>query len=95
MLNGDFTNCFAPNMRALHVALGDSGFQVEASKELSGAGFARATAIDNRIADKYRILDSRIHESPFDPSVPYYLDEEGAEHTLTGRRPDNQPNRKG
>jgi len=93
-LNGDFTNCFAPNMRALQVALGESGFQVEASKELPGAGFARATAIDDPIAEKYRILDSRIHKTPFDPSVPYYLDEEGAEHTLTGRRPDNQPDRK-
>jgi hypothetical protein len=90
-LNGDFTNCFAPNFRALHVALEEAQFRVEASQARPGAGFARAVAVNDELAEKYRVLDARIHETPFDPSVPYYLDEEGAKHDLTGRRPDNQP----
>ncbi len=90
-LNGDFTNCFAPNMTALKVALTEAQFAVESSKILPGAGFVRATAIDDALAAKYRALDGRIHETPFDPSVPYYLDEDGSVHDLTGRREDNQP----
>lgn len=89
-LNGDFTNCFAPNMCALKVALEEAQFSVESSKALPGAGFARAIAVENEMAAKYRVLDSRIEESPFDPAVPYFLDEDGSEHTLTGRRADNQ-----
>lgn len=90
VLNGDFTNCSAPNMTALKVALEEAQFRVENTKALPGAGFARATAVSDELAAKYRTLDGRLQESPFDPSVPYYLDEEGSEHTLTGRRPDNQ-----
>ena len=88
-LNGDFTNCFAPNMRALHVALAEAEFKVEASIARPGAGFVRAKAVTNALAAKYRVLDDRLHGSPFDPEVPYYLDEEGSVHDLTGRRQDN------
>ncbi len=88
-LNGDFTNCFAPNMRALHVALEEAEFKVEASISRPGAGFVRASAVTNALAAKYRVLDDRLHGSPFDPKVPYYLDEEGSVHDLTGRRDDN------
>ena len=90
-LNGDFTNCFAPNMCALEVALTEAQFAVESSKVMPGGGFVRATAADDELAAKYRRLDGRIHETPFDPSVPYYLDEEGSVHDLTGRRADNVP----
>jgi len=90
-LNGDFTNCFAPNMCALKVALEEAQFRVESTKALPGGGFARAVAVTDEMAAKYRVLDGRIEESPFDPAVPYYLDEEGSEHTLTGSRADNQP----
>ena len=88
-LNGDFTNCFAPNMCALEVALTEAQFSVESSKVLPGGGFVRATAVDNELAAKYHKLDGRIHETPFDPSVSYYLDEEGSVHDLTGRRENN------
>lgn len=89
VLNGDFTNSFAPNMCALRVALEEAQFRIISEEKLPGAGFARAEATDEPMAAKYRVLDGRLEETPFDPSVPYYLDEEGAEHTLTGRRPDN------
>jgi tRNA (mo5U34)-methyltransferase len=88
-LNGDYTNCFAPNLKALHVALEEAQFRIEGSTALPGAGFVRASAVTDPIAEKYQRLDTRIHESPLDPSVPYYLDEEGAIHDLTGRRPEN------
>jgi len=89
-LNGDFTNCFAPNMTALKVALTEAQFSVESSTALPGGGFVRAAAVDNRLAAKYRELDGRIHDTPFDPSVPYYLDEEGSVHDLTGRREEDR-----
>ena len=88
-LNGDFTNCFAPNMCALKAALSEAQFDVQSSIRLPGGGYARAVAVENQLAEKYRKLDGRLHETPFDPSTPYYLDEEGSEHTLTGRRADN------
>ncbi len=91
VLNGDFTNCFAPNMCALKAALSEAQFSVESSIALPGGGYVRATAADNELAAKYRKLDGRLQETPFDPSVPYYLDEEGSGHTLTGRRADNMP----
>jgi tRNA (mo5U34)-methyltransferase len=91
-LNGDLTNCFAPNMKALHVALEEAEFAVRTSVAKPGAGFARATAVRNDLAAKYRRLDGRIHDTPFDPTVPYYLDEGGAVHDLTGRREDNTTN---
>ena len=89
VLNGDFTNCFAPNMCALKAAMSDAQFSVESAISLPGGGYVRATASENELAAKYRKLDGRLQETPFDPSVPYYLDEEGSEHTLTGRRIDN------
>ncbi|HSL18217.1 MAG TPA: methyltransferase domain-containing protein [Methylomirabilota bacterium] len=85
-LNGDWTNCFAPNLRALQVALEEAEFAVEASIARPGGGFVRATAVADPMAAKYRDLDGRLCDTPFDPSVPYFLDEEGSVHDLTGRR---------
>lgn len=83
-LNGDHTNCSAPNRRALEVALQESQFRVESLRIVSMGGYARATAvIDERVA-KYQHLDGRLRDSAFDPQVPYFLDEEGAVHDVTG-----------
>jgi tRNA (mo5U34)-methyltransferase len=84
-LNGDSTNCFAPNLRGLEVALEESQFRVEESRALPGAGYARATAITDDQISKFQRLDGRLQGSSFDPSVPYFLDEEGAVHDVTGR----------
>src|SRR5436305_1872684 len=46
-LNGDFTNCFAPNARALAVALEESQFRVEGSRTVSMGGYVRATAVSD------------------------------------------------
>lgn len=74
-LGGDFTNCFAPNRRALEVALEEAQFRVEQFRIVTMGGYARATAIvDDRVA-KYQRLDSRLEKSAFDPSVPYFVDE--------------------
>lgn len=88
-LNGDFTNCFAPNRRALEVALEEAQFRVEDFKTVSMGGYARATAIVNERVAKYQRLDSRLEKTDFDPSVPYFLDEEGSVHTVTGRHSTN------
>lgn len=87
VLNGDFTNCFAPNRAALCAALGEARFRVEAVETVSMGGYARAVAVEDPLADKYRRLDGRLHTAPFDPSVPYFLEEEGAVHEITGRPP--------
>lgn len=84
-LNGDFTNCFAPNQRALEVALTEAQFRVDEVRVVSMGGYARATAIDDERVAKYQRLDDRLHTTPFDPGVPYFLDEEGAVHTVTPR----------
>jgi tRNA (mo5U34)-methyltransferase len=85
-LNGDFTNCFAPNRRALEAALQEAQFRVEDFRIVSMGGYARASAVsDSRVA-KYQRLDSRLETTPFDPAVPYFLDEEGAVHDVTGRK---------
>jgi len=84
-LNGDFTNCFAPNQRALEVALTEAQFRVDEVRIVSMGGYARATAIDDERFATYQRLDDRLHTTPFDPSVPYFLDEEGAVHTVTPR----------
>ena len=83
-LNGDFTNCFAPNMRALHVALEEAQFRVDAARIVSMGGYVRATAVDDARSAKYQRLDARLEQTPFDPSVPYFLDEEGTVHAVTG-----------
>ena len=85
-LNGDFTNCFAPNQRALHVALEEAQFQVKQSEVVSMGVYARAEAIFDERAAKYQRLDSRLESEPFDPSVPYFLDEPGSVQTVTPRR---------
>ena len=85
-LNGDFTNCFAPNRRALEVALEEAQFRVEQFRIVSMGGYARATAVVNERTAKYQKLDSRLEKSAFDPSVPYFLDEEGSVQTITGRK---------
>lgn len=85
-LNGDYTNCFAPNRRALEVALSEAQFRVDELRVVSMGGYARATAIVDARTAKYQKLDARLESSPFDPSVPYFLDEEGAVQTTTPRR---------
>jgi hypothetical protein len=84
-LNGDFTNCFAPNRRALEAALEEAQFRVDEMRIVSMGGYARASAIVDPRRAKYQQLDGRLHETPFDPSVPYFLDEEGSVHAVTGR----------
>jgi tRNA (mo5U34)-methyltransferase len=85
-LNGDFTNCFAPNRKALETALAEAQFRVEAQRTVSMGGYVRATAIQDERVAKYQRLDGRLETTPFDPSVPYFLDEEGAAPTITPRR---------
>lgn len=85
-LNGDYTNCFAPNRRGLEVALEEAQFRVDAFRIVSMGGYARATAIVDERAARYQRLDARLERTPFDPDVPYFLDEEGAVHDVTGRR---------
>ena len=85
-LNGDYTNCFAPNRRALEVALSEAQFTVEQLEVVSMGGYARATAIEDPIAAKYQKLDSRLELSEFDPGVPYFLDEDGSVHDVTPRK---------
>ena len=85
-LNGDFTNCFAPNRRALEVALSEAQFRVEALEVVSMGGYARAMAIEDATAAKYQKLDARLEQSEFDPSVPYFLDEDGSVHDVTPRK---------
>jgi tRNA (mo5U34)-methyltransferase len=87
-LNGDYTNCFAPNRAALVAALEESNFYVTDLKIVDMGGYARATAAHDRLAEKYQRLDGRLQKSPFDPSVPYFLDEEGSVHTVTGKKSD-------
>jgi len=83
-LNGDYTNCFAPNMMALRAALSEAGFDVTETKIVSMGGYVRATASSNEKIAKYQRLDARLEKTPFDPSVPYFLDEEGSVHSVTG-----------
>jgi tRNA (mo5U34)-methyltransferase len=85
-LNGDYTNCFAPNHRALVVALEEAQFQVAETRTVSMGGYARAIAIEDARTAKYQALDTRLETTPFDPSVPYFLDEEGSVHDVTPRR---------
>lgn len=85
-LNGDYTNAFAPNRRALEAALEEAQFRVDELRIVSMGGYARATAVvDERVA-KYQRLDSRLETTAFDPAVPYFLDEEGSVHNVTGRK---------
>jgi len=85
-LNGDFTNCFAPNRRALEAALTEAQFAVEELRVVSMGGYARARAVNDAMVEKYQRLDGRLETSPFDPAVPYFLDEEGTVHNVTPRR---------
>lgn len=86
-LNGDFTNCFAPNRQALIAALEEAQFRVEDATTVSMGGYARAVAISEPLTAKYQKLDTRLQKSPFDPTVPYFLDEEGSVHAVTGSKP--------
>jgi tRNA (mo5U34)-methyltransferase len=85
-LNGDFTNCFAPNRRALEAALEEAQFRVDDFSIVSMGGYARASAVSDSRVEKYQRLDSRLESTPFDPAVPYFLDEEGAVHNVTGKK---------
>ena len=85
-LNGDYTNCFAPNRRALEAALEEAQFRVDDFRVVSMGGYARASAVSDSRVEKYQRLDSRLETTPFDPAVPYFLDEEGAVHNVTGKK---------
>ncbi len=85
-LNGDYTNCFAPNMAALRAALTEAEFDVANTKIVSMGGYVRAIASNNPKAAKYQRLDGRLEKTPFDPDVPYFLDEEGSVHSITGKK---------
>ncbi|MGA7614455.1 MAG: hypothetical protein WBX15_04670 [Thermoanaerobaculia bacterium] len=86
-LHGDFTNCFAPNRQALIAALEEAQFRVEQVTTVSMGGYARATAVSEPSTAKYQRLDARLQKTPFDPAVPYFLDEEGSVHVVTGSKP--------
>ena len=90
-LNGDFTNCVAPNRRALEVALEEAQFRVEEVRVESMGGYVRARASTDAQAARYRELDSRLEKTPFDPAVPYFLDEDPSKLRITGRRPAGTP----
>ncbi|HSP14335.1 MAG TPA: DUF1698 domain-containing protein [Thermoanaerobaculia bacterium] len=83
-LNGDFTNCFAPNESALRAALEEAQFRVDEVKTVSMGGYARASAVVDERTAKYQSLDGRLERTPFDPAVPYFLDEAGSVHSVTG-----------
>lgn len=85
-LNGDYTNCSAPNLRGLEVALHEAQFRVEETRTVSMGGYARAAAIADGKAAKYQRLDARLETTEFDPAVPYFLDEEGSVQTVTPRK---------
>lgn len=85
-LNGDFTNASAPNLRGLQVALEEAQFRVEETRTVSMGGYARAMAIEDARTAKYQRLDGRLETTEFDPSVPYFLDEEGSVQTVTPRK---------
>jgi tRNA (mo5U34)-methyltransferase len=85
-LNGDFTNCFAPNRAGLVAALEEAGFAVEATRQLEMGGYARARAVEDAEALRYQRLDARLEQTPLDPVVPYFLDRDPARLTLTGPR---------
>ncbi len=84
-LNGDFTNAFAPNRAALLAALTEAQFKPVQVTTVSMGGYARAEAITDSLAAKYQRLDTRLQTTPFDPSIPYFLDEKGSVHEVTGR----------
>ena len=85
-LNGDATNCFAPNRRALEAALEDAQFRVEEFRVVSMGGYARAAAVVDAQTARYQALDGRLEKAPFDAAVPYFLDEDPAKLTITGPR---------
>ena len=85
-LNGDYTNCFAPNMAALTAALAEAQFRTERTQIVSMGGYVSATAVSDPVAAKYQQLDARLERTAFDPSVPYFLDAEDAVHTVTPRK---------
>jgi hypothetical protein len=91
-LNGDFTNCFAPNRRGLEVALHEAQFKVEAARTVSMGGYFRATAIEDERVAKYQQLDWRLESTPFDPTIPYFLDEA---RCTPLHRPESEINRRG
>lgn len=90
-LNGDFTNCQAPNRRALEVALEEAQFRVEELRVHSMGGYVRAQAGADAQAARYRELDTRLEKAPFDPAVPYFLDEDPSKLSITGRAPAGTP----
>ena len=57
----------------------------------SMGGYVRAQASTDAQAARYRELDSRLEKTPFDPAVPYFLDEDPSKLRITGRRPAGTP----
>lgn len=90
-LNGDYTNCFAPNRRGLEVALEEAQFEVEEFRQLAMGGYVRARAVAEPRAALYQHLDGRLEKAPLDPSVPYFLDRDASKLTLTGPRRRRDP----
>lgn len=90
-LNGDATNCFAPNRAALVASLAEAEFRVEACEIHDMGGYVRAIAVEDPEAARYRDLDGRLETTPFDPDVPYFLDEDPKKLTITGRRRGGEP----
>lgn len=84
-LNGDFTNCFAPNLTALRAALEEAQFTVGATKKVSMGGYVHAQATDNPTTERFRQLDSRLETDGLDPDIPYFLDSDRAKLTITGQ----------
>lgn len=85
-LNGDHTNCFAPNRAALVAALEEAEFEVVDFEKVSMGGYACARAIEEAALARYRDLDDRLETTPFDPEVPYFLDQDPNKLTVTGPR---------
>jgi len=85
-LNGDFTNCQAPNRKALEVALEEAQLGVEEVRILSMGGYVRAKAGSDAQLARYQQLDHRLEKTPFDPAVPYFLDKDPSKQNITGRR---------
>ena len=90
-LNGDFTNCFAPNRRGLEVALEEAQFSVEEFRQLAMGGYVRARAITEPQAARFQQLDARLEKTPYDPAIPYFLDRDASKLTLTGPQARSDP----
>ena len=85
-LNGDFTNCFAPNSRGLEAALEEASLRLERLEVYDMGGYARAVPVEDPEMERFRQLDERLEDGELDPSVPYFLDQDPSKLTITGPR---------